>query len=138
MIFSCLVDADFLDTEAFYAKAVGRVVDRTWPALPAIVGRLIVAFDAHMAEKRKSAAETAVNSVREDVLAHVRDKAAARPGIFTLTVPTGGGKTLADSCGATSLAAKHVTQRAMPAHKHAATPGRRSHWLPRARTAERA
>src|SRR5205823_4378415 len=38
MIFSCLVDADFLDTEAFYASVDGRQVDRRWPALAAHCG----------------------------------------------------------------------------------------------------
>ena len=33
MVFSCLVDADFLDTEAFYAGLEGREVDREWPRL---------------------------------------------------------------------------------------------------------
>jgi CRISPR-associated endonuclease/helicase Cas3 len=94
LIFSCLVDADFRDTEAFYARAEGRYVDRTWPALPSIIDRFVAAFDAYMAKKRKAAASTTVNRLREDVLAHARQKAKERPGIFTLTVPTGGGKTL--------------------------------------------
>jgi len=36
MVFSCLVDADYCDTETFYAEAEGRSVDRSWPALSAI------------------------------------------------------------------------------------------------------
>jgi hypothetical protein len=95
MIFSCLVDADFLDTEAFYSQVEGRPVDRAWPKLPAILDRLLAAFDAQMPEKRKAAGGIAVNRLRNEILTHVRAKAEEAPGIFTLTVPTGGGKTLA-------------------------------------------
>ena len=52
MIFSCLVDADFRDTEAFYAEAEKRPVDRTWPHLPDIIDDLIARFDRYMADKR--------------------------------------------------------------------------------------
>ncbi len=34
MIFSCLIDADRIDTERFYAAIEGRAVDREWPPLP--------------------------------------------------------------------------------------------------------
>jgi len=111
MIFSCLVDADFLDTEAFYARAEGRRVDRTWPRLPVVVDGLIAAFDAHMAEKRKAAPETTVNHLREEVLTHVRGRAGEAPGIFTLTVPTGGGKTLASLAFALDHARHHGLDR---------------------------
>jgi CRISPR-associated endonuclease/helicase Cas3 len=111
MIFSCLVDADFLDTEAFYARAEGRRVDRTWPRLPVVVDGLIAAFDAHMAEKRKAAPETTVNHLREEVLTHVRGRAGEAPGIFTLTVPTGGGKTLASLAFALNHARRHGLDR---------------------------
>src|SRR5690606_1613095 len=47
MIFSCLCDADYLDTEAHFARVEGRQVDRSWPALPDIVDALIAGFDAH-------------------------------------------------------------------------------------------
>src|SRR6516162_5090608 len=111
MIFSCLVDADFLDTEAFYARAEGRRVDRTWPRLPVVVDGLIAAFDAHMAEKRKAAPETIVNHLREEVLTHVRGRAGEAPGIFTLTVPTGGGKTLASLAFALDHSRRHGLDR---------------------------
>lgn len=93
MIFSCLVDADFKDTEAFYAALEGRVVEREWPTLEARLPAFRAAFDAHMRDK--ASADTAVNRLRGDILAHVRGKAGEAPGLFTLTVPTGGGKTLA-------------------------------------------
>ncbi len=95
MIFSCLVDADFLDTEAFYAQVDGRDVDRNWPALPAEIDRMIGAFDAHMAGKRRDTPDTPLNGLRRAILTHAREKAALPRGVFTMDVPTGGGKTLA-------------------------------------------
>jgi CRISPR-associated endonuclease/helicase Cas3 len=115
MLFSCLVDADFRDTEAFYAGAQVRGVDREWPALPGIVERLIAAFDAYMAEKRKTATQTALNCLRTKILAHVRSRAREAPGVFTLTVPTGGGKTLASLAFALDHAKHHRLERIVTA-----------------------
>ena len=98
MLFSALVDADYLDTERFYAQAAGTPVDRAWPALGAIIDPLQKAFDAHMAAKAARAAERSpgiVNDLRTQILRHARGKATLPPGVFTLDVPTGGGKTLA-------------------------------------------
>ena len=91
MVFSALVDADFLDTEAFYAT-----VGDTWkprgqhPDLRELSARL----DAYLRLLTANAASTAVNDLRQEVLSHAREHAAQPPGLFTLTVPTGGGKTL--------------------------------------------
>jgi CRISPR-associated endonuclease/helicase Cas3 len=93
MIFSCLVDADFRDTEQFYARIEGRGVDREWPTLATVMPDLTVRYDAHMARMRK--ADIPVNVLRGEILDHVRGSAGMSPGLFTLTVPTGGGKTLA-------------------------------------------
>ena len=92
MIFSCLVDADFKDTEAFYADLESRDIDRAWPSLQDLRPALVERFDAYIAG-RPSGGE--VNALRRKVLSHVRVRAAMQPGLFTLTVPTGGGKTLA-------------------------------------------
>ena len=92
MIFSCLVDADFLDTEAFYASVDGRQVDRQWPVLAEETDRLIAAFDAQMARVQCDAAETPLNRLRSEILSHVRGKAALPRGVFTLNVPTGDGE----------------------------------------------
>lgn len=93
MLFSCLVDADYKDTEAFYADAEGKQVDRDWPTLQERLTTLIEAYDAHMAGKADTT--TQLGRLRGDILAYVRAGAAMEPGLFTLTVPTGGGKTLA-------------------------------------------
>ena len=88
MLFSCLVDADFRDTEKFYCTAEGRVADRDWPELPRIVDDLIARFDHYMTAKQATADDTPVNHLRGEILAHVRRRAASDRGLFTLTVPT--------------------------------------------------
>lgn len=52
-----------------------------------------------------------INALRSDILAHVRSKAADGPGLFTLTVPTGGGKTLASLGFALDHARRHGHRR---------------------------
>lgn len=108
MLFSCLVDADFRDTERFYALVAGHEVDRDWPALAGLLPDFVARFDAHMA---RFSADTPVNRLRADILAHVRAKAALPPGFFTLTVPTGGGKTLASLGFALDHARVHALRR---------------------------
>jgi CRISPR-associated endonuclease/helicase Cas3 len=103
MLFSCLVDADFLDTEAF--------MDGDKHALRPVFLSLIelkARFDREMrviieeAKKKNSL----VNRVRADVLAASRTAAVQTPGLFSLTVPTGGGKTLSG----TAFALDHAIQ----------------------------
>jgi len=111
MLFSCLVDADFCDTERFYAVAEGKNVDREWPALAAIVEELRARFDAHLAGLSANAGQTELNQLRADILAHARAKATQQRGIFTLNVPTGGGKTLTSLGFALDHAKAHGLQR---------------------------
>lgn len=94
MIFSCLVDADYKDTERFYAEQGQKVADREWPCLRSNIETLISRFEKFINEKREQAPDNEVNRLRSDILHHVRNQAGQSPGLFTLTVPTGGGKTL--------------------------------------------
>lgn len=89
MLFSALVDADFLDTESFMneGKCLAR---RGAPTIQALQS----ALNSHLASLASSAADTPVNRVRQSILAQCRSKATKDAGVFTLTVPTGGGKTL--------------------------------------------
>lgn len=110
MLFSCLVDADYRDTEAFYAQHEG-VNDRDWSSLAQVLPQMSAAFDAHMTQFAGQSDPKGINQLRSDILAHVRDKAATPPGLFTLTVPTGGGKTLASLGFALDHARCHGHQR---------------------------
>lgn len=90
MLFSCLVDADFLDTERFMTPEnyEERVFDKT-------LNELKVSFDSFMAQMQAKSADTPINKIRKSILQDCTKGAQEKPGLFSLTVPTGGGKTLA-------------------------------------------
>lgn len=108
MVFSCLVDADFRDTEAFFDRLEGRIRDREWPTLSGLLPDLRAAFDRRVAQ---FSANSDVNRLRASILSHVRAQASRAPGLYTLTVPTGGGKTLASLGFALDHAAIHGHRR---------------------------
>ena len=108
MLFSCLVDADSLATEAFYARFNGEVpVRAAFTPLVALRARL---RDA-MAAKQAQAPISPLNALRADLLEHVTGRAGTAPGLFTLTVPTGGGKTLTSLSFALDHALRHGLSR---------------------------
>lgn len=108
MLFSCLVDADFLETEKFYAGAKGEEVVRGgYASLLELRERL----RRHMISLSGSAKASPVNALRARVLEHAVGRAALPPGLFTLTVPTGGGKTLASLSFALEHAKLHSLRR---------------------------
>jgi CRISPR-associated endonuclease/helicase Cas3 len=107
MVFSCLVDADFLETEAFYAAARGESVRRgSNSGLPELRDNL----RAHMGRFALKPARP-LQGIRSDILAHATAKAVMEPGLFTMTVPTGGGKTLASLSFALEHAVIHNLRR---------------------------
>lgn len=106
LLFSSLVDADFLDTELFMSeqKAAGR---DGFPSLQ----KLKENFDEYMLGLAQDAQPTPVNLLRANILRQCRAKANLPPGIYTLTVPTGGGKTLSSMAFAFNHAAAHGHRR---------------------------
>lgn len=111
MLFSCLVDADFLETERFYAQAVGEEIERgVGLPLPVLRDRLERHMDAKQAGARQ-ANPGRLTELRAEILAHVIARAGLAPGLFTLTVPTGGGKTLASLSFALEHALSHGLRR---------------------------
>lgn len=103
ILFSCLADADFLDTEAFMdeRKSVQRA---NYPPLHELLSH----FDRHMADK---GGDSPVNLIRAEALRQCREKASLPSGLFSLTVPTGGGKTLSSMAFALNHAIRHGKRR---------------------------
>jgi len=106
MLFSALVDADFLDTEAFYdrdkAEQRGNYPD---------ISMLKKAFDHYMEQLTWSAANSSVNRIRATILTNCRRAGHEQPGIYSLTVPTGGGKTLSSMAFALEHAVTYSKRR---------------------------
>lgn len=106
MLFSCLVDADFIDTEHFYDCVENRRSHRArgTPDLNALREKLNTTLQEFKPDRP-------INTLRAEVLHHVRSQATNAPGLFSLTVPTGGGKTLASLAFALDHAIAHGLRR---------------------------
>jgi CRISPR-associated endonuclease Cas3-HD len=96
MLFSALVDADYLETEAHFRRDASGT-KRYRPLSPDLEpARALAAVTARLDDlSRTSGAAPGVASVRADLLAACLAAADQPPGLFTLTAPTGAGKTLA-------------------------------------------
>ncbi|WP_301585511.1 CRISPR-associated endonuclease Cas3'' [Halomonas alkaliantarctica] len=106
MLFSCLVDADYIDTETFYTQHESGLARQRGGG--ASLTHLLEALNQHL---ETFDTETGINQLRGHILRGVRNKAGMRPGCFSLTVPTGGGKTLASLAFALDHAITHGMDR---------------------------
>lgn len=117
VVFSSLVDADYLDTERFMQPELGEA-RADGAGAPSSLDELALILDEHMrtlGERTRLSATGAVNAVRAEVLAQCVAAADSDPGIFTLEVPTGGGKTLASLSFALHHALRNSQQRVIVA-----------------------
>lgn len=103
MIFSCLVDADFLDTEAFMNE--GKAERNSGESVKALLEKL----EDHISEWLQNQDTDTVNGRRSEILRHCLEKGKSEKGLFRLTVPTGGGKTIASL----AFALRHVVANRM-------------------------
>jgi len=109
MVFSALVDADFLDTETHFDSERSR--NRTGaPGLCELWDR----FDADQA-KLTGQKDDSLNLIRHEIYQSCVTAAMADPGIFTLTVPTGGGKTRSAMAFGLRHALRHGLERVIVA-----------------------
>jgi len=105
MIFSCLVDADFLATEWFYDRGKSYTRRRLPP--PAALAPVLRCYLDHLGSKPASV----IDRHRAEILTACRNAAVQLPGVFSLHVPTGGGKTLSSLSFALEHAVAHGMDR---------------------------
>lgn len=111
MVFSALVDADFIDTESHFSP--GNTAIR--PAA-ASIGRLWERFQTRHTEITQSSQSAGnVKEVRQEVYEACLTAARMPKGIFMLAVPTGGGKTLSSMAFALRHAEVHDMRRVITA-----------------------
>lgn len=112
MLYSALVDADFVETEAhFLADASGGKRYRSEPP-PLLPERALAAVLKHTDSlQTASGSSDEVAAARAEVLSCCLEAASADVGLFTLTAPTGTGKTLAMLAFALRHAALHGLSR---------------------------
>jgi len=101
LLFSALVDADFLDTEAHYTGAMRQSYELRPDAL---MSRLL-------AEKATKSSAGELNAIRNRIFQQCLEAAELPPGFFSLTVQTGGGKTLSSMAFALRHAERHDLRR---------------------------
>lgn len=87
MLFSCLVDADYLDTECFMQPEQAALRGNK-----AKMEDLLQKLEAYLSQFGEPTTE--VNKIRSEVQRACLDNSKTLSGFYSLTVPTGGGKTL--------------------------------------------
>ena len=106
MLYSCLVDADFLDTEAFMQPEQSKLRGK-YDSLQVLEEKL----EAYLFRLKEKASDTEVNRIRNEVQNWCIEESANPPGFYSLTVPTGGGKTLSSVLWAIKHAIKNDLKR---------------------------
>ncbi len=107
MLYSCLVDADFLDTEAFVDRERSEERSKAYPSLEILSEKFFKKLNA----VESGAAKTKVNEIRSQIRLACERAAEELPGLFSLAVPTGGGKTLSSTAFALKHALTHGLKR---------------------------
>lgn len=105
MLYSCLVDADFLDTESFMKN--GDTGRNSGESMEILRNRL----KEHISNWLENTDTDTINGRRTEILNNCIKEGKQGDGIFRLTVPTGGGKTIASLAFALEHAVKNHKDR---------------------------
>ena len=106
MLFSCLVDADYLDTELFMDEESAR---KRMNSIK--LGALLPLLEAYIGNLQNGSADTEVNAIRRQVQERCVSMSDVEKGFYSLTVPTGGGKTLSSLVWALRHAVRNGMKR---------------------------
>src|SRR6266567_3824078 len=106
MTFSALVDADFLDTEQHFNAGKRPERENLWT-----IADLWKQFETWYQQTFAHVEQSTLNTIRAEVYQYCLSAANLSPGFFRLTVPTGGGKTLASLAFALQHALKYNFER---------------------------
>ncbi|MBP3717246.1 MAG: CRISPR-associated helicase Cas3' [Paludibacteraceae bacterium] len=106
MLYSCLVDADFLDTENFMMHEQSRLRESKSSLM-----ELYPLLQDYLDNLKKNAKATAVNKIRQEIQDACIRESEGETGFYSLTVPTGGGKTLSSLLWAFKHAIKNGKKR---------------------------
>lgn len=101
MLYSCLVDADYLDTEAFMQEQPQN--RGGYDTIPVLFDRLNTYI------KQNFHGDTELNRNRSAILSQCLDAGSQPRGVYSLTVPTGGGKTVSSL----AFALKHAVENGL-------------------------
>jgi CRISPR-associated helicase Cas3/CRISPR-associated endonuclease Cas3-HD len=112
MLYSALVDADFLATEAHY-NSNQKGFYKYRPAGNKLEPEVLLAtlLEYMVTIKKKSNANKQLDSLRNDLFNTCLENGGNPKGIYTLAAPTGAGKTLSTLAFALNHAAKHKLRR---------------------------
>ncbi|MCX7842354.1 MAG: CRISPR-associated helicase Cas3' [Clostridia bacterium] len=106
MLYSCLVDADFLDTESYMDK--NKALSRGgYLSLTQLLDR----YNDFVRQMDKTSEDNNINKIRRNIRAKCIQMSHRPQGVFSLSVPTGGGKTLSSLAFALEHAVKHNLDR---------------------------
>ena len=114
LMFSAVVDADFLDTEAHFdaERSAGRQPSEAISSMAELRAMEQTAHERFLMDRQTS---SRIDGIRAEIRSAALTAAAAEPGLFRLTVPTGGGKTRAALAFALAHAAIHDLNRVVAA-----------------------
>ncbi len=106
MLYSCLVDADYLDTEHFMLPEQFRLRGGK-----STVEELLLKLEVYLSNLKRNVSNTGINRIRNEVQQYCIDASEDDVDFYSLTVPTGGGKTLSSVLWALRHANKNGLRR---------------------------